>query len=155
MSRGSAALSVGSARPSDPSDPAGDRGSGTVLVLAAGLVLLILLTTAVLLGAAATGAARAARAADLAALAGADVARGLAPGDPCTIAEQVASRNDAELISCRVTGEDGTDVVVEVRRTVLGPGVEALEATGISRAGPPRRAPQPSSIPGTPSRARP
>ncbi|WP_153144007.1 Rv3654c family TadE-like protein [Nesterenkonia halophila] len=116
----------------------GDRGSGTVLVLAGALVLLMLLATVVLLGAAATGGARAARAADLAALAGADVARGLAPGDPCTVAEQVARRNGAELTACRVIGADGTEVLVVVRRAVGGAAGETLEATGTSRAGPPR-----------------
>lgn len=128
----------------DAAEPAAageERGSGTVLVLAGALVLLILLATTVLLGTAAANGARAARAADLAALAGADVARGLAPGDPCTVAEQVAERNDAELTACRVTGAEGTEVVLAVRRPVVGPdleGLEALEASGTSRAGPPR-----------------
>lgn len=114
-----------------------DRGSGTVLVLAGALVLLMLLATVVLLGAAATGGVRAARAADLAALAGADVVRGLAPGDPCTVAEQVVRRNGAELTACRVVGADGTEVLVAVRRAVGGAAGEMLEATATARAGPP------------------
>lgn len=121
---------------------AGERGSGTVLVLAGVLSLLVLLGTVLLLSATAVGAVQAARAADLAALAGADVARGLAPGDPCTVAEEVAGRNGADLVSCRVTGADDSEVVVEVGRPVLGPrpgGLEGLQATGTSRAGPPPR----------------
>ncbi len=109
-----------------------------MLVLAGALALLILLATVVLLGAAATGGARAARAADLAALAGADVARGLAPGDPCTVSEQVTRRNGAELTACHVVGADGAEVVVTVRRAVVDSAGELLEATGTSRAGPPR-----------------
>lgn len=54
-------------------------------------------------------------AADLAVLAAADAVRGLAAGDPCDIAKQVAKRNGAVLDDCRAsTSEQSAYVQVEV-----------------------------------------
>lgn len=122
-----------------------ERGSGTVLAVGTVAVLLLLLGVVHLVSVSAASAAQAARAADLSALAGADVARGLAPGDPCTVAEEVAARNGATLEACAVDGASGTEVTVEtsvdaLSRTGLRPSwwdLPRLPAYGISRAGPP------------------
>lgn len=109
-----------------------ERGSGTVLAVALGLVVLICMAAALMLAQAAAMAQRAAAAADLAALAGADAARGLAPGDPCVVASETAARHGASLLACSVSGGEIVDIRAElVRSTVFG------SATGRSRAGPP------------------
>lgn len=109
-----------------------ERGSGTVLALALGLVVIAAMILTVLLAQAAVAASRAAAAADLAALAAADAARGLRPGEPCRVAESVARRNQASIVSCA----EGPDHTVQLRTrldavTPLGP------ASGLARAGPP------------------
>lgn len=126
--------------------PGRERGAGTALVfvvvaaLCLGLVVVLALTNA----AAASG--RAATAADLAALAAADAARGLAQGDPCGTAEQTAGRNGATLVDCRRSGADGevVDVWTSVSLGAAWGWLESLglQAEGRSRAGPP---PQPWS----------
>lgn len=74
----------------------------------------------------------AASAADLAALAGADAARGLRAGDPCVVASETVARHGASLLACTVSGGEIVEVHAELLRgTVFGP------ATGRSRAGPP------------------
>lgn len=113
-------------------EPAPDRGSGTVYAL---VVLAVL--AAVGLGAAAVGGAVVARhhamtAADLAALAAADALARFDP-DPCGAAAQIASRHDAELVSCGVHG-----LVVDV---VVGVPVGGVAGLGLvaqmrARAGP-------------------
>ena len=109
-----------------------ELGSGTVLAVGLGLLLILLISVAMLLAQAGVHAQRAAAAADLAALAAADAARGLSPGEPCSVAADTASRHNASLSSCVLEGGG----IVEVRtrlhqETVLG------AATGHSRAGPP------------------
>lgn len=124
---------------------ASERGSGTVLVLGMIAALVLLVGLVHLLSASATAAAQAARAADLAALAGADAARGLTSEDPCTLAEEVAAANGAQLSSCSVGGEFDTEVTVEVSRDLLevsplNPSwlpLPEIPASGDSRAGPP------------------
>lgn len=113
------------------------RGSGTVLALAGVALLITLFAVVHLLGSAAVAAAQAARGADLAALAGADAARGLVAGDPCTVAEEVTVRNQVRLLSCTVGGTHGTDVTVEVSAPVTAHTAELLQARGTSRAGAP------------------
>lgn len=119
------------------------RGSGTVAALGVIAVLIVLLGLVAVLGAASTAKSQAVRAADLAALAAADTARGLTIGDPCTVAEQVAARNGAQLQECTVGGEYPTEVTVTVSRdsgvvviSHLIPAVH-LNAVSTSRAGPP------------------
>ena len=112
---------------------AGERGSGTVLVLGVIGVLLALAVGVAALIRAQAAAGRARLAADLAALGGATALNSItAPADPCAVAGGVARANGAVLGSCAVTGED---VVVEavVRVQVLG---MDRTATAAARAGP-------------------
>lgn len=70
-------------------------------------------------------------AADNAAIAAADAARGLVPDSPCPVAERVAEANRAELRSCEV---DGYVVTVEVGASIWGVPLRAR-----ATAGPPSR----------------
>ncbi|WP_347108363.1 Rv3654c family TadE-like protein [Paenarthrobacter sp. S56] len=110
----------------------GERGSGTVLALALVAVVGVLLVALMLLAQAGVMASRAASASDLAALAGADAARGLTTGEPCAVAAQVAEHHEAHLTSCAVK-QGG---VVDVSAELSGP-FQYGTATGRSRAGPP------------------
>ena len=74
-------------------------------------------------------------AADAAALAAANVALGLHPGEPCATAATVAAGNAATLVDCSI---DGVVVTVTAGATLLG-----LRLTATSTAGP--RHPGPSS----------
>jgi len=113
--------------------PAGEQGSGTVLVLGIIGALLALAVGATALIQAQVAAGRARLAADLAALGGATALNSVtAPGDPCAVAGGVAEANGAALGSCTVVGED---VVVEVGVRVRILGV-ARTATARARAGP-------------------
>lgn len=119
-----------------------ERGSSTVAMVGIVAAVGMLLLAVCLLGHVAMCNHRAAKAADLAALAAADVARGLRPGIPCEEAEAVAAQNQARLVSCAEAPENPEiiDVAVEVPLAwnpalsgegALGP------ARGVSRAGPP------------------
>lgn len=115
-----------------------ERGSGTVMITAL-VVIALLLTGALLAWVAATHAAmNAASAADLAALAGADTARGLRPGDPCAVAGELAAANNAQLESC-VVEADGQTVMVsaKVGITMEIMGFELFPARAKARAGAP------------------
>ncbi|WP_189014245.1 Rv3654c family TadE-like protein [Paenarthrobacter histidinolovorans] len=109
-----------------------ERGSGTMLALALGAVVMALLLGLLLLAQAGVLASRAASAADLAALAGADAARGLTSGEPCEVAASVVGQHNATLTSCVVTGGEIVEVVTELPYP-FNVGV----ATGHARAGPP------------------
>ncbi|WP_336885419.1 Rv3654c family TadE-like protein [Arthrobacter sp. FW306-2-2C-D06B] len=122
---------AGSARASDGGRVA-EYGSGTILAVALGLAVMICMAAAFMLAQAVAMGHRAASAADLAALAGADAARGLTTGDPCVVASETAARQGASLSACTV-GEGG---IVEIR-TELDRGAVFGTATGRSRAGPP------------------
>jgi len=119
-----------------------DRGSGTVLALALGLVVLTAAVLLATLGQAATMASRAAAAADLAALAAADAARGITDGEPCAVAAEIARRNEAKVVSC----SEGAGHTVQVR-TQLDVGTAFGAATGLARAGPPPVVPQAGTAP--------
>ncbi|GAB3278436.1 hypothetical protein GCM10027449_18560 [Sinomonas notoginsengisoli] len=110
-----------------------ERGSGTVLALGVGLVLIAACAAVVLLGQALAASARAAAAADLSALAAADTERGLRLGSACATAQDVASLNGATLVGCEVEIPGSVvRVRVEVHTGALwGP------AAGHARAGPP------------------
>lgn len=123
-----------------------ERGSGTALGVGLGMVLILVLAAGVVLIQATTAAGRAASAADLAALAAADAARGIREGEPCLLAAQVADRNGAELQSCSRKGAAGE--IVDITTTVNVPallrwtaahaaGQDSAHAVGRSRAGPP------------------
>lgn len=114
-----------------------DRGSGTVHALTLTMVLGVLLLTVLALAQAGVATHRAGKAADLAALAAADTARGLTAGDPCATAARVARDNGARLELCRLLEPER--VVVDVRTEVglAGPLARWGSAAGVSRAGPP------------------
>lgn len=114
-----------------------ERGSNTVTSLGLVCVLLVLgLTMAGLVGVVSANY-RAATAADLAALAGADAARGLSSGQPCTVAAAVAGRNGASLAGCALPSELSGTVDVRVTIPIEGPFAFLGSAEGLSRAGPP------------------
>ncbi|MGO4383099.1 Rv3654c family TadE-like protein [Specibacter sp. RAF43] len=111
-----------------------EAGSGTVLAAGLAVALLLLVLATVWLGQAVVAAGRAATAADMAALAAADTARGLADGEPCRRAAELAARQHATLSRCAVLGaaRDTVEVAVEVRSAGL-----PWPARGRARAGPP------------------
>jgi len=110
----------------------GDRGAGTILVLAMGLLLVAAGVAGAAIGAARVGRHEARTAADLGALAGA--ARAI-DGQPaaCARAARLVAANNATLISC-VVSELEIVIYVEVVVTPL-PGL-ARRATAGARAGP-------------------
>ena len=137
-----------------------DRGAGTVAALGICLELLGFSVAALVMVQASVAAVRAATAADLAALAGADTLRGLQPpgispgadastrgssglgarpgaasttGDACAAAGEVAARNNAALREC--TADPGTGTVT-VETEVRVPAFP-VPAAARARAGPP------------------
>jgi secretion/DNA translocation related TadE-like protein len=84
-----------------PRGPDRDAGSATVLVLGLTAVVWVAGLAVLLLAQVANARARAATAADLAALAGASH---VVTGDSCRAAARVAAAQSAELASCRVDG---------------------------------------------------
>jgi secretion/DNA translocation related TadE-like protein len=111
-----------------------ETGAGTLLMAGLALLALLLIASAVLLMQAASAASVAATAADLSALAAADTARGLAPGDPCDAAASVADRHGATVEEC-VIGGSGTGTAFI--RVSVGVGGVLPDAVGAARAGPP------------------
>jgi secretion/DNA translocation related TadE-like protein len=98
----------------DPGPPAkgGERGSGTLLVLTVVIFMLSLASTVGVFGRYILAGHRAAAAADLAALAGAQ-AYGTGQ-DGCGVARELADRNDQQLTDCSVVGDRG-DFVLSVK----------------------------------------
>jgi secretion/DNA translocation related TadE-like protein len=91
----------------------GDEGSGSVWVLSLLMVLTSVGVAGLFVAGALARSARAAGAADLAAIAAADaVLHG--HGDACIVAARVAAANGAELATCVVRGEV-VDVTTRVR----------------------------------------
>lgn len=118
---------------------AADRGSAAVLLLGVCLLAVVLAVGVGAVGAAVVARHRAQAAADLGALAAADVAIGRHPGVPCIAAAQVARANGAALEQCVVFGDD-----VAVRAVVrpLGAAARLGVAAASARAGPgPARSP--------------
>lgn len=110
-----------------------DRGAGTILALALALVAIAGCSGAVLVSQGAIAGERAARAADLAALAAADAERGLGRGGTCASAEDVALLNSARVVSCEIEAPGAiVRVVVRGEDAVAG-----LRAEGRARAGQP------------------
>ena len=107
-----------------------------VVVVLAGLLLVVTLLGG-FLGRLLVDQRRAASAADLAALAGAAAAQRGA--DPCGAARDTARRNDAELVTCSVTGARvvvvRTAVASAVPGGLLGPSRE-VRVESEARAGP-------------------
>lgn len=102
------------------------------------VVAALLLTAAgsTVLGQAVTARHRAAVAADLAALAAADVLLGRVPGDACARAAATAAANGGRLVSCR--SAPGTSAAVEVSVAPVGAAAALGEAVARAHAGPPR-----------------
>ena len=117
-------------------------GNGTVLMLGIICVGFLAFAMVLMLTAAGHAAAQAAAAADLAALAGADAARELIPGDPCAVAASVAKTNKGTLTECQRIGANGEilQVSVSVPVSMVGWIPPLSVAKGSARAGPP---PQP------------
>ncbi len=106
-----------------------DCGAGSALVI--GLVAVVCIAGVTMLGgghALARGQLLTA-AADAAALAAADVMLGWAPGDPCAVAERVATAHRVRLSACVA---EGLSIVVRVEASILG-----LAISRSARAGPP------------------
>ena len=97
-----------------------EEGSGTVLALT--IIAALLVVTVVIAGLIGVVSAnrRASAAADLSALAAADAYRGLAEGDPCAVAADLAERHGAHLESCTFPDRPET-VEVTVAVPVAGP----------------------------------
>ncbi|WP_298253845.1 Rv3654c family TadE-like protein [uncultured Arthrobacter sp.] len=111
-----------------------EAGAGTVLMTGLAVLALLLVAVVVLLLQASSAASKAATAADLAALAAADSARGLTPGEPCVVAGAVAGLHGARVTECDIgtTGPGTALIRVSVDLRGLLP-----DATGAARAGPP------------------
>lgn len=78
-------------------------------------IVLVLVTAVGSLSQAFAAHSQAQNAADLAALAAADAVRGLATGEPCEIAKEVAERNGGSLSDCVASlSEQSAYVAVEV-----------------------------------------
>ena len=88
-----------------------DRGSTTVLSVALGALAVILVVTVGLVAQGFLTREKARTAADTAALAAADAARGLTSGEPCNVAKEVARANGAELTDCLASADQGKAVV--------------------------------------------
>lgn len=111
---------------------AGDQGSGTIWMLAFGLLVVLCGLVGFYRGSAAVVRHRAESAADLAALAGA--ARVLdGPTAACRQAAAIATANGAQLVQCRL---DGADVSVSAVVRFHGPVPGRPAAQGWARAGP-------------------
>ncbi len=104
-----------------------DRGAGSVLGLALVGVVVSMVALLVPLYSVVGAKSRVAAAADAAALAGADVAIGIAPGSPCATAASVADANGALVTECQA---DGVIVTVRVSVAVLGIPVSATATAG-------------------------
>lgn len=105
-----------------------DRGSGTILALAAiGISLAALGATQVTVANLISGA-RLQAAAERAALTADDALRGLTTGYPCDLAKEIAGQNMANVVECRIVGFEAF-----VKLRVQGIGI-VLNAS--ARAGP-------------------
>jgi secretion/DNA translocation related TadE-like protein len=110
-----------------------DRGSATVMVLAAVAVVLAMTGGALSVVSAVVAAHRAQAAADLAALATAAVfVRGEPSGVACGRGADIAARNGGRLAACRTGPDLSVELVVHVEAGMARVGT----ATARSRAGP-------------------
>ena len=112
-----------------------DQGSATILVLGICLIAMVLATAVAATGSAIVARHRAQAAADLGALAAADVLVGRASGAPCAAAARVASAQGATLTECELSG---TDVLVRASVEPRGPVAALGVAVAAARAGPGR-----------------
>lgn len=125
--------------PSDP--PQRDAGAATVWVLALTVLLAAAGGLVLVLGAVSVGRYRAATAADQAALAAA-AAQVRGDPDPCGVAGRVSAAGGAALVACTVRVDGVVDVTVRLSRVLPWPGTDVQAR---SRAGP--SAPSVPSVP--------
>ena len=125
-----------------------ERGSGTAVALGVIAALIVVVAVIHLLTAVAVAKAHASAGADLAALAAADTLRGLTTGDPCSVADQVATRNTTTMVECTVGGRFDTEVWITVSADISvdvglsdGFSLPVLQVEHTSRAGPPEALP--------------
>ncbi|WP_431280380.1 Rv3654c family TadE-like protein [Leifsonia poae] len=111
--------------------PDSQRGSATVLALGIVAALTCLTGGVIAVAGATVAKQRAMGAADLSALAAADVASGAHPGSPCPEAERVARANGAMLAACDVVRGIAT---VTASLDYLGFGVDAQARAGPSQS---------------------
>ena len=111
---------------------ADERGSGSVLALAIVGVIASIAVLVVPLYMGLSARASVSGAADASALAAADVAAGISPGDPCVIAGAVAAANKSKLDGCEV---DGLVITVVTSATFLGLPLRASATAGPPDAG--------------------
>lgn len=93
---------------------AGERGAGTILVLAAIGLAIACFGVSQLVAINLIAQARIQTTADAAAISADDALRGLITGYPCEVAKQFAEQNMANLIECRIVGLDAF-IGVEVK----------------------------------------
>ena len=110
----------------------GDRGSGSLLAVGAGLALVTLLAVALPLYKGYAVRHAVVVAADASALAAADVASGRVAGFPCDTAARVAAANGTGIASCEV---DGLVVTVVARGDWMGLAVSAAATAGPAGSG--------------------
>ncbi|MEV6287283.1 Rv3654c family TadE-like protein [Kribbella sp. NPDC051770] len=109
-----------------------EQGSATLLVLCTAVLLFAAGTMATLWSAVSLATHRAKAAADLTALSTAQALQSGSP-DPCALARDIATSNEATLITCTLTPETATiEVAVPLNLGVLG----TPTITTTSRAGP-------------------
>lgn len=117
-----------------PGRPSGERGAGSVLVLAVAMVVLAALLGAAVLASGQAARRQAAAAADLAALAAAGrLAHGPHQLEPCEVAAKVAAANGGRLGACVI---DGLEVEVQVTVRVAAPMAWLPDQHRRARAGP-------------------
>lgn len=114
-----------------------ERGAGSVLVLAATMMIVVGSLVAATLGSGVAARHRAAAAADLAALAAAGVVARPAGEPPCAAAERVSRANGATLRECTV---DGDEVAVAASAPITGPLRWLTDPVRRARAGVPPQA---------------
>jgi secretion/DNA translocation related TadE-like protein len=114
----------------------GDRGSGTIWVVAFSVVVWVVGVAAIMVGGVRGARHRGDAAADMAALAGAArIAEG--GGAACDRAKEIAAGSGARVSRCRIRGD-----VVEVSVTVelkVPMGIGRLQVVSVARAGPVRQ----------------
>ncbi len=108
-----------------------EGGAGSILAISLIAAILACVTLVVPLCAALVVRVSVAGAADAAALAAADVAIGIVPGNPCAMAASVTTANRAELRECLA---DGVIVTVRVSAMIFGFPVSSTATAGPAAA---------------------
>ena len=107
-----------------------DDGASTAMMLTVFAALMLLLAAALTLIQVHVAASRAAGAADLAALAAADAARGLMIAEPCSLAADTVAAHGAHMTECDISAPGVAHIHVQVEAPM------GLMTTAESRAGP-------------------